>query len=60
MKSNLVDIPAKLHHETDKAYLFDFGLTEKVWIPKSQCEWDGKEVTMTESVAVDKGLDNLL
>lgn len=60
MKSNLVDIEAKLHHQTDKAYLFDFGLKEKVWIPKASCEWDGKTVTMPESVAVEKGLDNLI
>jgi hypothetical protein len=60
MKSNLVDIPAKLVHQTEKAFLFDFGLKENIWLPKSQCEWDGKEVTMTEDLAADKGLDNLI
>lgn len=60
MRSDLVDIPAKLMQETEKAYRFDFGLKETVWIPKSQCEWDGKEVTMKESLAVEKGLDNLI
>ena len=60
MKSNLIDIRAKLVHKTEGAFLFDFGLDAHVWIPKSQCEWDGKEVTMSEELAIEKGLDNLL
>ena len=60
MRSDLHDIPAKLVAETPKAFLFDFGLDNNIWIPKSQCEWDGKEVTVTESVAINKGLDNIL
>jgi hypothetical protein len=60
MKSDLVDIKAKLIHETEKAYRFDFGLDAPIWIPKSMCEWDGNEVTMSESVAIEKGLDSLV
>lgn len=60
MRSDLYDIKAKLVAETAKAFLFDFGLENNIWIPKSQCEWDGNEVTVNESVAIDKGLDNLL
>jgi len=60
MRSDLYDIKAKLVAETAKAFLFDFGLENNIWIPKSQCEWDGNEVTVNESVAIEKGLDNLL
>ena len=59
---SIVDIKAKLVHQTDKAFLFDFGLDDKVWIPKSQCEWDPSDqtVAMEEETAIDKGLDNLI
>lgn len=62
MKSSLVDIRARKVVETEKAYKFDFGLKEQVWIPKSQCEWDAMtgKVTMEEDLAIEKGLDNLL
>lgn len=58
MKSDIVDLEARLVHETDKAYLFDFGGDDNVWIPKSMCEWDdaSQEVSMKESYAIEKGL----
>lgn len=56
MKSDLVDIEGKVRNETEKAYLFWDGNVE-VWLPKSQCEWDGDCVmTMPEWLAVDKEL----
>lgn len=62
MRSNLYDLKAKLIHSTGKAFLFDFGLDNSVWIPKEACEWDEETetVTMTERYAISKGLDNLL
>lgn len=53
---DLVDVSVILKHETDKAWLFSDG-TKDVWIPKSQCEFDGRQtVTMPEWLATDKGL----
>lgn len=40
-KSDLVDVEAQLVGETDKAYHIDDG-DQKVWLPKSQVEHDGK------------------
>jgi hypothetical protein len=37
---DIIEIAGELHHETDKAYLF-FDGARKVWIPKSQGDWDG-------------------
>lgn len=56
MKSDLIDLDAKLIHETDKARLFDFEMDEGVWLPKSQHEWDGRQVTLPETLAIEKGL----
>lgn len=39
VKKELVEIAAALEHETDAAYLINDG-TEKVWVPKSQVEYD--------------------
>lgn len=59
MKSNLVDVDVVLVHETEKAFLVHTGdETKKVWLPKSMCEYnaDEKTVTMEESFAIEKGL----
>lgn len=64
MKSNLVDIAAVRHAETDKAILVsETGeKDDAVWLPKSQVEIenDGHKnfitVTMPEWLAKDKGL----
>lgn len=62
MKSNLLDIPARLIVETEKARKFDVGLSEAVWLPKSQHEWDAMEgmITLPEDVAIEKGMENLV
>jgi len=54
-KSNLIDISAELHGETEKAFrLFDGKLTE--WVPKSQVENNNDGTfTMPEWLAMDKG-----
>lgn len=64
MKSDLVDIAAVRHAETDKAILVsETGeKSDAVWLPKSQVEIenDGHKnfitVTMPEWLAKDKGL----
>ncbi|WP_164555156.1 hypothetical protein [Paracoccus haematequi] len=58
MRSNLIDLEARLIRETEKARCFDFGLDANVWLPKSQHEWDagGNVVTLPEPVAVEKGI----
>ena len=57
MRSKLVYISAEVQRETEKAYLFYDG-TQKVWLPKSQCQWDAdaKEMTMEEWLAKEKEL----
>jgi len=57
-KKELADIDATLIMETEKAYKFDVGNDEHVWLPKSQCEWDpdNKQVTIPMWLAVDKGI----
>lgn len=57
-RDSLVDLEAELVHSTAKAYLFDFGLDEDVWIPKEACEWyeDDGIVSMRENYAIEKGL----
>jgi hypothetical protein len=57
MKSDLVDIAGQIWDERPLAYRFHDGdLT--VWLPKSQCEWDpdDKTMTMPEWLAKEKGL----
>lgn len=51
---HLVDVSAKLIHETELAYLLDDGAV-RAWVPKSQCEdnHDGSW-TMPERIAIDK------
>ena len=47
-RRELVDIAGELvaPFETDKAYRFFDGV-RTVWLPKSQCEWDANDKTMT-------------
>ena len=60
MKSNIVDIEVKLHHQTEKAILVsDDGEKESaVWLPLSQIEWDESTstVTLPDWLALEKGL----
>lgn len=63
MKSNLIDLTLRWHHETAKAILVsDDGDREKaVWLPKSVVEVEDKGrgivvVTLPEPLAIDKGL----
>ena len=56
-RSTLIDISGELRGETEKAYrFFDGKIT--VWLPKSQCQWDedDKTMTMEEWLAKDKEL----
>ena len=57
--SKLVDIAGELvaPFETEKAYRFYDGKTT-VWLPKSLCQWDedDKTMTMDEWLAMQKGL----
>jgi hypothetical protein len=46
MASGLADIGGEIHAETDKAYQF-FDGKRTVWLPKSQCEWDPNDKTIT-------------
>lgn len=54
-KSELFDLAAELHGETDRAWrLFDGTRTE--WVPKSQVEQNGDGTwTMPEWLAKEKG-----
>lgn len=56
-RSTLVDIAGEIQGETEKAYRFYDGKIT-VWLPKSQCEWDAEENTMTmeEWLAKEKEL----
>ena len=56
-QKELVDIELELIHETEKAYHATNG-KERVWLPKSQCEYDGDAGMFTMSVwlAQEKGL----
>lgn len=58
MRSDLVDIEARLVHETEKARLLDFGGAEPVWLPKIMHEWDAADQTVAlhERDAIERGL----
>lgn len=63
MKSNIVDIAAEVHHETDKAYLLYDGRDDrdgepiKSWLPKSQVENNGDGTfAIPEWLAQEKGM----
>jgi len=53
-EERLIDITAKLVHETELAYLLNDGVTQ-AWVPKSQVE-DNRDGTWTmpERLAIDK------
>lgn len=62
-KSDLVDVECLVLRETEKAYGVANNLgkgktSEVVWIPKSQCQRnvDDGTITMPEWLAMDKGL----
>lgn len=44
--NKLEDVAGEVLHETPKAFRFYDGKTT-VWLPKSQCEWDGEKGIMT-------------
>ena len=54
----LLDIEARLVHETEKAWLLDTGGDEPVWLPKPACEFDEADgiLTIPEALATEKGL----
>lgn len=55
VKSDLIDMAAKLQAETDKSWMLE---TENgtAWIPKSQAEFDGETLTLPEWLAIQKEL----
>lgn len=61
-RSDLIEIPALLVHQTERAILIDAGLAKPVWLPKSRCEFTAPDhrglvtVTLRESLAIAKGL----
>jgi hypothetical protein len=56
-RSDLVDVSGEVQGETEKAFRF-FDGDQHVWLPKSLCEWDPNDKTMTmpEWIAMEKGL----
>lgn len=62
MKSNLVDLEVRLHHETEKALLVSTSgdRDDAVWVPKSAVEFEGGltrgTLTLPEALAIEKGL----
>ncbi len=63
MRSDLIDIEMKLHHQTQWAILVsdDGDHKNAVWIPKSQCEFVETKpgivtVTLSERTATENGL----
>lgn len=55
-RSNLIDLEARLVHETEKAWLLETVDAPPVWIPKSAAEFDGTTLTLPEPLAISKGL----
>ncbi len=56
MKSNLIDLPAELRAETPLAWLVSTDGDNRVWIPKSQAEFEDGVLTLPEPLALEKGL----
>ena len=56
MRSRLVDLPARLIHETELAWKLDMGGDRPVWIAKSAAAFDGETLTCEERLAIEKGL----
>lgn len=57
MSEATVDLDGEVVHETDDAYLFSDG-ERRVWLPKSQCEWDpdAKKMIVPVWLAEDREL----
>ncbi len=52
----IVSLHADYIRETKQAFLFKID-DEEVWLPKSQCDWDGhSSVSIPEWLAIDKDL----
>ncbi|MBS8227137.1 hypothetical protein [Vannielia litorea] len=58
MRSDLIDLEARLVHQTPGAWLLDTGEAEPTWLPKSACEFDEDTGTLTlrRGLAEEKGL----
>lgn len=64
MRSDLIDIPCYVHHQTEAAILISTDEAEKVWLPKSRVEYIleksappcAGEVTVPRGLAEEKGL----
>ena len=56
MRSNLIDMPARQIHQTDKAWLLETENKDRVWIAKSASEFDGETLTLPEPLAQEKEL----
>ena len=55
--SSEIEVFAELIHETNEAYLIEPPGRSRVWVPKSQCSYDGKATfTMSEWIAEKKDL----
>lgn len=60
-KSDLIELSGIYNHETEAAWLIDFGEQDSVWLPKSQCEVEEESdgsvtVTLPEWLAIEKGI----
>jgi hypothetical protein len=49
----MVEFEGEVVRETDMAWLFDFD-GDPVWLPKSQCEWDGVIMEVPRWLALKK------
>lgn len=57
----LYTLQGLLIHETLKAYLFQpKGSEKKVWLPKSQVEYEAGLITLPEWLVIEKELENLI
>lgn len=61
-RSDLIDLPVVLIHETDRAVLVDHGGERQVWLPKSAIEIEADPsgrtwtITLPERLATEKGM----
>lgn len=58
MESETIEVGGAVIAETEKAYLFDIGQDETIWLPKSQCELaeSGNVMTIPKWLANKKGI----
>lgn len=56
--SDLIEIDETVRVETNNAYGVDDpnDCANLIWLPKSQCEFDGEKITLPEWLAIEKGL----